>query len=143
MTRQKLTSSGHLIFQDPTQPQDLLNPSVTQQCLIDLLSEIISAGYHLEITAVKTDHHDDSGLGLHSHFNGYCVDCWPLSDATPGNYVDAGTETFREFLAFCAQAKNLYQVGLGGSAYTATNMEAAGRTAFQDDGEDHVHLGAQ
>jgi len=143
MTRQELVDSPHIIFQDDTQRSDLLDPTITQNCLIELLSEIVGAGYHLELTAVKSDHHDDSALGLHSHFNGYCVDCWPLSDATPGNYVDAGTLTFQGFLASCASLPNLYQIGLGGSAFTPTNMKAAGSTAFQDDGADHVHIGSQ
>jgi len=143
MTRQQLLDSGHLVFQNDTQSSDLLDPAITQNALIELLSEVVGGGYHLEITAVKTDHHDDSALGLHSHFNGYCVDCWPLSDATPGNYVDAGTLTFQGFLAFCAGLPNLYQIGLGGSADTDANLKAAGPTSFVDDGEDHVHLGSR
>ena len=143
MTRQELVASPHIVFQDDTQKSDLLNPGTTQDCLIALLSEVVAWGFHLEITAVKTDHHDDSGLGLHCHFNGYCVDLWPLVDATPGNYVDAGTETFRVFLDRCHACAHLYQIGLGGSAYTAANLAAAGPTGFQDDGLDHVHLGAK
>ena len=144
MTRQALVDSGHLFFQDDTQSSDLLDPAITQNSLIELLSEVIGFGYHLEITAVKTDHHDDSGLGLHSHFNGYCADLWPLTGPTAGAYIDAGTLTFQGFLTNVASCPNLYQIGLvGDGADSPVNFKAAGPTAFQDDGGPHVHLGSK
>lgn len=132
-----------LFFQDDTQSTDLMNSAITQDCLIDFLLELLSNGFHIELTAVKTDHHDDSDLGFHCHFNGFAVDCWNLVDATPGNYVDASTETFRNFLSTAASNKYLYQIGLAAEADIPANHVAAGPTSFSDDGGSHVHFGAQ
>ncbi|HEX3670249.1 MAG TPA: hypothetical protein VHT92_00960 [Candidatus Cybelea sp.] len=132
-----------LVFQSPVEKGDLLDPNRTQTQLIALLLDLAKGkGWHIEITAVRTDHHDDSALGLHCHANGYAADCWPLASATPGNYLDAGDPRFASFLRDAAASSWLYQIGLAGSAYTAANMAAAGSNAFQDDGADHVHLGA-
>jgi hypothetical protein len=142
--RQALVNGGHLFFQDATQSSDLLDPNVTQTDLIALLQYLVEKGYHIEITAVKSDHSDDSGLGEHSHFNGWCVDCWPLASATAGDYMDAITDAFQAFLRDVAAAPHLYQIGLAGEAAAFTdNFTAAGPTAFHDDGADHVHIGAQ
>lgn len=143
--RQKLAAlfNKQLFFQDATQYADLLDSTKTQDCLISFLLNLLSHGFHVELTAVKTDHHDDSDLGLHCHFNGYCVDCWPLSSAKPGDYQDAGTKAFRKFLQTAASNPYLYQIGLAGSADTAANQVAAGHTVFSDNGEDHIHFGSQ
>lgn len=132
----------HLVFQDETQKSDLESETLTQTTLIALLQELVAKDWNIEITAVRTDHHDDSALGLHSHANGYCVDCWPLADATPGNYLDASDPRFQQFLADCATAPYLFQIGLAGSADTYANRVAAGHTVFEDTGADHVHLGS-
>jgi hypothetical protein len=132
-----------LVFQSPTERGDLLDPNRTQTQLIALLLDLAqNRGWHIEITAVRTDHHDDSALGLHCHANGYAADCWPLASSTPGSYLDAGDDRFAQFLRDAAASSWLFQIGLAGTAYTTANMQAAGSTAFQDDGADHVHLGA-
>jgi hypothetical protein len=133
---------SRLVFQDASQKSDLLNPNLTQTQLIALLLGLAQAGWHMEITAVRSDHHDDSALGLHCHANGYCADLWPLASFAPGDYLDAGSQEFREFLEAAARSSWLYQIGLGGSADTQENATAAGPTYFADDGADHVHLGA-
>lgn len=141
--RRALVNSPHTIFQALSQRADLLDQNVTQTGLIALLSDLVAKGHIIEFTAVKSDHHNDSGLGLHCHFNGYCADCWPLASATPGDYLDANDP---RFTAFCHDAGidlNEYQEGLAGSAYTHANVTAAGSGVFQDDGGDHVHLGAK
>lgn len=139
--RQELVSL--LVFQSSVEKGDLLDPNRTQTQLIALLLDLAKGkGWHIEITAVRTDHHDDSALGLHCHANGYAADCWPLASATPGNYLDAGDPRFANFLKDAAASSWIYQIGLAGSAYTSANMAAAGSNAFQDDGADHVHLGA-
>jgi hypothetical protein len=140
--RQQLVTSGHLFFQDGTQSSDLLDPSLTQTELIALLQDLVTKGFHIELTSVRTDHKDDSDLGLHCHANGYCADLWPLTGPTPGDYLDASDPVFAQFLASAADSVWLYQIGLGGSAYTPANVAAAGPTVFQDDDEDHIHLGA-
>ena len=131
-----------LVFQRDSQSTDLLDVNLTQTELIALLLDLTNKGWHIEITAVRSDHSDDSALGLHSHANGYCADLWPLASATPGDYLDASSASFRLFLADAADSSWLYQIGLAGSANTPENMAAAGPTAFADDGADHVHLGA-
>jgi hypothetical protein len=131
-----------LIFQDESQQTDLLDIQKTKTELIALLLDIVNAGFILEITAVKSDHHDDSALGEHCHFNGFCADLWPLNSNNPGDYMDASDPRFRKFLSTAAASVWLYQIGLAGSADTPANKEAAGSTVFDDDGADHVHLGA-
>jgi hypothetical protein len=134
---------NRLVFQSGTERGDLLDPNRTQTQLVALLLDLAkNKGWHIEITAVRTDHHNDSALGLHCHANGYAADCWPLASATPGNYLDASDDRFRRFLQDAASSAWIFQIGLAGSAYTSANMAAAGPTAFQDDGADHVHLGA-
>lgn len=132
-----------LVFQRDSERGDLLDPNRTQTQLIALLLDLAQHhGWHIEVTAVRRDHHDDSGLGLHCHANGYAADCWPLASANAGDYLDAGDARFRGFLSDAASSAWLYQTGLAGTAYTDANMAAAGARAFQDDGADHVHLGA-
>lgn len=131
-----------LFFQDDTQKSDLMDPSLTQTQLIALLLGLVDSGWNIEITAVRTDHGPDGYLGLHSHQNGYAVDCWPLATPRSGDYYDAGSPHFADFLSDAAKSAWLQQIGLGGSAFTPANMAAAGPTAFEDNGQDHVHLGA-
>src|SRR5580704_16792274 len=96
--RDVLVASPHTFFQADSQRTDLENEVITQTGLIALLTELLEKGHILEFTAVKTDHHDDSNLGLHCHFNGYCADLWPLASATAGDYLDAGDPRFQAFL---------------------------------------------
>ncbi len=91
-----------LVFQRGTEKGDLLDPNRTQTQLIALLLDLAKThGWHIEITAVRTDHHDDSSLGLHCHANGYAADCWPLKSAAPQDYLDAGDPRFQEILTRC------------------------------------------
>lgn len=143
MTRQELVDSDHLFFQKNSQKSDLLNPAITQQCLIDHLSYIISKGFHIEITAVKSDHSDDADLGYHCHFNGFCADCWPLTGPQAGQYLDQSDPFFQKFLETVASSINNYQIGLTPDAYTESNIKAAGPTLFEDSGDSHVHLGSK
>ncbi len=135
--------AAQLIYQDSTQKSDLLNESLTQTGLIALLLELLGKGFHLEITAVRTDHSNDAYLGLHSHANGYCVDCWPLNSETAGDYMDQNDPKFQAFLSAAAQSVWCYQIGLGGAAQTDANYAAIGEKGFTDNGADHVHLGAE
>jgi hypothetical protein len=139
--RQALVSK--LVFQNSSQQSDLLDPNMTQTTLIALLLDLVNKGHHIEITAVRSDHPDDSALGLHCHANGYCADLWPLGSATPQDYLNATNPYFQQFLQDAAASSWLYQIGLAGSAWTSANQTAAGQTVFQDQGADHVHLGAE
>jgi len=137
--RQQLCN--RLIFQDDTQRADLMDPSKTQTNLIALLLDL-SQTFPIEITAVRSDHHDDSALGLNCHANGYAVDCWPLQTNQPGNYYDAENPHFLDFLTVAAQSPWCYQIGLAGSAQTDAAVKASKGKSFMDDGADHIHLGA-
>lgn len=143
--REGLVNSGRLFFQDATQGPDLLDPNLTHTELIAMLIFLTSTcGHHIEVTAVRTDHHDDSGLsadGVGTHACGWAVDCWPLSSATAGDYEDASTQAFQVFLRDIAEGPFLRQVGLAGTAATPANFTAAGPTAFDDGGADHIHIG--
>jgi hypothetical protein len=142
--RQALVDGGHLFFQNPDlQRTDLLNESLTKSDLIELLTWLTTEkGYHIEVTAVRSDHHDDGdGPGL--HWGGGAIDCWPLTGPTAGAYLDATDEAFRQFLRDVAQAPQYYDTGLGGSSYSAENMQAAGPSAFEDAPVDHVHIGSE
>jgi len=130
-----------LIFQRDSQRSDLMDPDMTNTDLIALMLDVTKNVYW-EVTAVRSDHHDDSGLGLHSHANGYCLDGWPLNSKTAGDYMDPDSLSFEAALRFARNSSWLYQIGLAGTADTEPNREAAGPTVFSDSGADHVHLGA-
>ena len=143
-----------LIFQDehngtaePTQRADLLDPALTDTGLIALLLDVVNAGFIFEVTAVRRDHHDD---GPNGHAGGRGADGWPLNSRTEGDWVDAASPHFADFLEVLARSPWRFQVGLAGSANTEANMTAAlagpnsvpGQTAFVDSGGDHVHCGS-
>ena len=132
-----------LVFQKDSQRSDLENIDLTNTALIALLTELTNRGWNIEITSVRTDHSDDSALGYHCHAHGFCADLWPLASNVAGDYLGAGDPEFAEFLKDAAESPYLYQIGLAGSAWTTTNAAAAGPTVFQDDGQDHIHLGSK
>lgn len=140
--RQALVDSPNTIFQADSQRADLLDESRTNTTLIALLADLIEKGHKIEFTAIKSDHHDDSNLGEHCHFNGFCADCWPLASTTAGDYLNAEDPRFQQFLKDVDASLFTYQTGLAGTAWTSANALAAGDAVFHDDGEDHVHLGA-
>jgi hypothetical protein len=137
--REELVSK--LIFQDEDSKSDLLNPQLTDTELINVLMELLDEGHRIEITAVRTDHHPDGYLGVHSHQVGRAVDCWPLNSLTAGDYADENGMTFSLFLSDLRKDPLVAQVGLGGSAFTVGNMKVLGPLGFQDNGADHVHIG--
>jgi hypothetical protein len=141
--RLALVASPRTFFQNDTQRADLDDPATTQTGLIALLTELVAKGHNIEFTAIKSDHHDDSNLGEHCHFNGYCADLWPLASETGGNYLDAGDPRFAAFLRDVDASQWTYQIGLAGTAWTSANAVAAGDSVFHDDGADHVHIGAR
>ena len=141
--RLALVASPRTFFQNDTQRADLDDPATTQTGLIALLTELVAKGHNIEFTAIKSDHHDDSNLGEHCHFNGYCADLWPLASETAGDYLDAGDPRFAAFLRDVDASQWTYQIGLAGTAWTSANAVAAGDSVFHDDGADHVHIGAR
>jgi len=138
--RQALVDSPNTFFTADSQRSDLLDETITQTGLIALLSDLVAKGHIIEFTAIKTDHSDDSALGLHCHFNGYCADLWPLRSRTAGDWIVA--DNLGPFCANAAADPCLFQIGLAGTAWTPKAIAAAGPTCFHDDGADHIHLGA-
>lgn len=132
-----------LILDNPCERDDFLNPALTHTNLIALLLDLVNRGWHMQITAVRCDHSDDSALGEHCHANGWCVDLWPLNSFKRDDYMDANDIRFAQFLVDAAAEPMLHQIGLAGSSITPANLTAAGPTAFKDAGADHIHLGAQ
>ncbi len=138
-SRQNLVSK--LFFQDTDSKSDLLNPNLTSTYLISILEDLVNLGHFIEITAVRTDHHPDGYLGVHSHQAGRAVDCWPLNSPKAGDYASAEGMCMRMFLMDLKKDSLVAQVGLGGSAFTTGNMNLLGDLGFQDNGADHVHIG--
>ena len=137
--RQKLVANSKLQFTNESQKQDLLDPTKTKTGLVAMLQYVLDhAQFGFKLTAVKTDHHDDSALGPHSHFDGQAVDGWPID--SNGIYLDANDLSI--WIEDIDDCNFIYQVGLAGSAYTQDNMELLGDKGFQDSGADHIHLGA-
>ena len=131
-----------LVFTAPTQRTDLLDFNLTNTDLIALLQTATDHGEVLGITAVRTDHSDDSALGFYCHAHGFCADLWPMNSRTPGDWMDANDPRFAQWLQRVAASLYLHQIGLAGTAWTQANVDAAGPTVFHDDGADHVHLSA-
>lgn len=144
LTRQTLVNSGHLIFRSDQQKTDLLNPGITCYGLVLYLTDLcINKGYYIEVTAIKSDHSNDSSLGVHCHFFGWCIDCWPLNSATEGNYMLPDSPEMLKFLHDAGVDVNRWQIGEAGTAWTHAEAIAAGSSVFHDDGADHIHLGAR
>lgn len=141
-TRAVLVRHPKLILRSDSQRTDLLSPTLTQSYLVAFLLELLDLGHYIEVTAVRSDHGDDSDLGEHCHANGYCADVWFNNSAQRGDYLSAADSRFVSALFDARHSNYLYQIGLAGSANNAGNRLAAGPTMFIDDGADHVHLGA-
>lgn len=149
-TRLWVANHPRLIFQNrAAQRTDVLDQTNGLRTeTIAALAYLLQRGHCIEITAMRRDHHDDTVLnpnapyeGTHAH--GWAFDGWPLRSPNPGDYLDADDPRLQCYLTDLSQAPFYFQTGLAGSAYTSRNMFAAGRGAFQDDGGDHVHFGAQ
>lgn len=151
--REALVQHPHTIFRSQSQRDDLLDPTKTNTDLIALLWELVQRGHIILFTAIHSDHHDDSALnptpphvGTHAgspETGGFAADTWPLASTAPDDYLDAGSQAFTQYVHDAADTPWTFQVGLAGSADTATNAAAAGAAYFSDDGGDHVHLGAR
>lgn len=147
--RDRLVNSGSLFFQNPSQRSDLASVDLTHSELVALLIFLVfDKGWPLEITAVRSDHHDDSGLApgpehIGTHACGWAADLWPLNSRSAGDYTDASEARFQRFLNDVAAAPFLHQIGLAGTADTESNRAAAGSTVFSDSGADHVHVGSE
>lgn len=143
---QLVRPGGGLVFQAASQRLDLLNPLVIQTQTIAGLQWLVAKGHVFELTAARSDHHDDSGLGLApgyvgTHARGWAVDGWPLASKKAGDYLDVGDARFQAFLRDARLMPYLMQIGLTSDCYTPANIAAGGATVYLDDGGPHVHLG--
>ncbi|GAC1422374.1 MAG: hypothetical protein NVSMB64_30820 [Candidatus Velthaea sp.] len=116
---------------------DLLSAAITQTDLIALLARAVlppedgGLGYKLLLTAIRSDHGDDSALGPHSHAAGYAVDCWPQDESQ--------LEEFIEDMAL--KNRWVVKIGLGGSSRRLlTTLDFGDAIVFEDNDSDHVHL---
>lgn len=151
--RQRIVRSTNVIFTNDSQKSDLLNVNCVRTEVIALLIDLITKGHILEITAIKSDHHDDSGLGKYCHAHGAAFDCWPLIHRGmpgPSTWAAAESPQMITLIRDAYASKWRAQVGLAGSADNPILLAAAGFitypenfTLFRDTGDDHVHIGAQ
>jgi hypothetical protein len=145
-TRQAVVANPNMVFRADSQRTDLLDITMTDSNLIALLQKLLDAGHYILITSVRSDHHDD---GPNGHAGGFGFDGWPLRSALDGDYLDATDPRFATYLADVGSFSGLYQLGLAGTAYSASNVKATGiqegfqydPCVFQDQGDDHVHHG--
>jgi hypothetical protein len=140
--------AARLFYQDSTQKTDILNPEKTQTQLISMLEALIKKNYWITITALTTDHHDDSGLGepplyCGTHAKGWAADLWINNTAKSGDWVDQSTHLFRQFLVDVSNCEFHFQTGLTSDCYNAANIEAAGSGCYLDDGGSHIHISAK
>jgi hypothetical protein len=137
--------AARLFYQNSTQKSDILDPNKTQTQLISMFEELIKKGYWITITALRSDHHDDSGLGTPplycgTHARGWAADLWVNNTAKSGDWVDQSTHLFRQFLIDVAKCKFYFQTGLTPDCYTQANIVAAGPGVYLDDGGSHIHI---
>lgn len=144
-TRQLVANA--LIYQNPALQKFQLTAKnehggyIVHTNMIQLLHDILFVfKAPFLVTAIKTDHHDDSCLGAHSHFAGKCIDGWFLSGLGPTDYMMPDDASFAIWLKQIAHHPLTYSIGLGGSAYTPPLRLACAPIGFEDSGEDHIHL---
>jgi hypothetical protein len=149
MMRSGLWFDGmRLVLTRPSQYGDLVDPQMTRDELVGMLMALLGRTQSaIYVTAVRSDHHDDSGLSpgpLHvgTHAYGWAIDCWPMS-GPGGEFYDGSSPVFAQWLSVVAKVPNILQVGLAGSADTSANREVLGGLYFSDTGADHVHIGVR
>lgn len=147
--RQRLVNAKSIFFQHDSQREDFLNVNLVRTETIALALALLERGHILEITSVRSDHHDDSALGKYAHARGAAFDCWPLAQHCARTYADAVSPQMTSFLLDALRSKWLAQVGLAGSADAPEVLAAIGYVSypndghlFEDSGADHIHLSA-
>jgi hypothetical protein len=137
---------ARLVFSRPSQYFDLRDPTLTRDELVSAIEALLQRTQSsIYITAVRSDHHDDSALGLPplyigTHAHGWAIDCWPMP-APAGSFYNGDSLAFASWLRAVASVPGVKQVGLAGSADTVDNRDALGSLYFPDMGADHVHIG--
>lgn len=147
-----VNDTAHFVFASQSQKDDI-NKVIgyaadgtalykTKSTLIEMIDNIRKAGFITGFTAICSDHHNDSYLGEHCHFNGYCFDGYPMNSNTPGDWMKETDPRFAEYCHIIAVDPDEWQEGLAGAALTHDAIVAAGKNFFTDDGGDHIHAGA-
>ena len=146
--RQRVTEL--VTIQNEIAKGDLLDPNKTKTELIAALARFVlppaegGLGFHLLLTAINSDHHDDSARGPHSHRAGYCADIGSVADVLdPLNMEDVGSGAITgDFVKACMEANGwVSSVGLGGPATIFLNLSALwDKPLWKDNDEPHVHL---
>jgi hypothetical protein len=144
--REALAQSPSIVYRTPQQRDDIVNLAGVKTQLVAFMRYLVDSGFFLEVTALKSDHHDDLELNptpphCGTHAGGWAIDCWPLTQSEEGAYLDAEDARFQFFLEVAKSGPWLYQIGLAGAADTQVNFLAAGEFYFADDGADHIHFG--
>ena len=141
-TREWVVNHPHTHFSDEASDHsDLLDNTITQTNLIAMIVNLLNKGHIIYFTAIKSDHHNDSALGLNCHFNGYCIDCWPMASDEPDDYYDVTDNGFLIFLADASSDPYYYQIGLTPDCFTPEAIAVSGSNVYMDDGASHVHIG--
>jgi hypothetical protein len=131
-----------LSFNDPLAHADLDDPNKTDTYVIAALQDLQQRQKHrILITAVRSDHDDDSCLGADAHAFGKSVDLWHADWATVGD------DKIVDVITALLNNPYVWSVGLGGSAaqylqkFQALAAKIDSRLiVFQDNGSDHVHF---
>lgn len=145
LARQTLVDSPYFVCRTALQRNDFLGESLIKSDLIALLLDLVVAQKRpIVVTAARSDHHPENwGASSHDHENGWALDLWPLRSLHATDYVPDEGEEMEDFLRAAAANVWLYQIGLGGGAWTQANRAAAGATVFEDNGQDHLHIAAR
>jgi hypothetical protein len=128
-------------FNKASNHADILDEHKTQTNLIEMIVDLLKKNHIIYFTAINSDHHDDSALGLHCHHNGYAFDCWPMKSDKSGDYFDVDSSGFLSFLHDASTDVNYYQIGLTPDCYTPAAIAVSGNNVYMDDGASHIHLG--
>jgi hypothetical protein len=140
--REWVVNHPHTHFSDEISDHaDLLDPTITQTNLIAMIVNLLNLNHIIYFTAIKSDHSDDGYLGLNCHYNGYCIDCWPMVTDAPGDYYNVSDLGFLSFLQDASNDPHYYQIGLTPDCYNSETTAVAGDNVYLDDGASHVHIG--
>ena len=125
--RQWVVNHPHThFFHEASNHADILNENKTKKNLITMIAYLLNKNHIIYFTAINSDHHDDSALGLHSHHNGFAFDCWPMRTDKPEDYFDADEAGFLSFLRDASTSVYYYQIGLTPDCHTKAAIAVSG-----------------
>jgi len=127
----QVANHRNISYTNLTQKADLLDVTVTNTNLIAALKDVLDKGFVVQVTSVKTDHSDDSCLGIpgvynHGHTHGYALDCW--------------CEDLQSFVQYLCDNPLVMKIGLGGARAQALQITPGATMVFSDNNEPHIHF---